>query len=163
MLAGKGRGGDTILAHITPKEVSLLKEAGGAGTVNPETGLLEFYDGFEIPESYSYGADYAASQYQPETYTAQMPEQTPMFDVTQYQAPGGYQAPTAAETPAYSAPAYTGGMFDYTIPETTAAAAPAAPAVVSPVGYPQGMMDIPVDTGAAPRAAIPMPGQRPSA
>jgi len=44
MLAGKGRGGDTILAHITPKEVSLLKEAGGAGTVNPDTGLLEFYD-----------------------------------------------------------------------------------------------------------------------
>jgi len=44
MLAGKGRGGDTMLAHITPKEVSLLKEAGGAGTVNPDTGLLEFYD-----------------------------------------------------------------------------------------------------------------------
>jgi hypothetical protein len=44
MLAGKGRGGDTLLAHITPKEVGLLKEAGGAGTVNPDTGLLEFYD-----------------------------------------------------------------------------------------------------------------------
>lgn len=44
MLAGKGRGGDTLLAHITPKEVNLLKEAGGAGTVNPDTGLLEFYD-----------------------------------------------------------------------------------------------------------------------
>jgi len=43
-LAGKGRGGDTLLAHITPKEVELLKEAGGAGTVNPDTGLLEFYD-----------------------------------------------------------------------------------------------------------------------
>lgn len=62
MLAGKGRGGDTILAHITPKEVSLLKDAGGAGTVNPETGLLEFYDGdYSIPETYSSGADYAAS------------------------------------------------------------------------------------------------------
>lgn len=44
MLANKGRGGDTMLAHITPKEVDLLKEAGGAGTVNPDTGLLEFYD-----------------------------------------------------------------------------------------------------------------------
>jgi hypothetical protein len=44
MLADKGRGGDTLLAHITPKEVGLLKEAGGAGTVNPDTGLLEFYD-----------------------------------------------------------------------------------------------------------------------
>ena len=44
MLAGKGRGGDTILAHITPKEVGLIKDAGGAGTTNPDTGLLEFYD-----------------------------------------------------------------------------------------------------------------------
>ena len=44
MLAGRGRGGDTLLAHITPKEVGLLKEAGGAGTINPDTGLLEFYE-----------------------------------------------------------------------------------------------------------------------
>lgn len=45
MLAKKGRGGDTMLAHITPKEAAVLKDAGGAGTVNPDTGLLEFYDG----------------------------------------------------------------------------------------------------------------------
>ena len=44
MLAGKGRGGDSLLAHITPKEAMILKESGGAGTTNPETGLLEFYD-----------------------------------------------------------------------------------------------------------------------
>jgi hypothetical protein len=44
MLSKKGRGGDTMLAHITPKEAALLKESGGAGTVNPDTGLLEFYD-----------------------------------------------------------------------------------------------------------------------
>lgn len=43
-LAGKGRGGDSMLAHITPKEANILKAAGGAGTINPETGLLEFYD-----------------------------------------------------------------------------------------------------------------------
>ena len=45
MLAGKGRGNDTLLAHITPKEAEILKAAGGSGTTNPETGLLEFYDG----------------------------------------------------------------------------------------------------------------------
>ena len=123
MLSKKGRGGDTMLAHITPKEARILKEAGGAGTINPDTGLMEFYDGdWSIPSSYSYGADYAASQYQPETYTASMPEQSPIFDVTQYQTPGGYQAPAQAETPAFNAPAYTGGMFDYTLPETAAAA-----------------------------------------
>ena len=59
MLAGKGRGGDTLLAHITPKEVGLLKEAGGAGTVNPDTGLLEFYDW-----SGGYGTTDPTSSYQ---------------------------------------------------------------------------------------------------
>lgn len=44
-LAGKGRGGDSMLVHITPKEAYMLKNAGGAGTINPDTGLLEFYDG----------------------------------------------------------------------------------------------------------------------
>ena len=63
MLAGKGRGGDTLLAHITPKEVGLLKEAGGAGTVNPDTGLLEFYDwsggyGTTDPTSYDSAPSY---------------------------------------------------------------------------------------------------------
>lgn len=39
-----GRNGDTILAHITPAEAMLLKNKGGAGTVHPVTGLLEFSD-----------------------------------------------------------------------------------------------------------------------
>lgn len=44
MLQGKGRGKDTILAHITPREAEILKAAGGSGTTNPETGLLEFQE-----------------------------------------------------------------------------------------------------------------------
>lgn len=44
MLTSKGRGNDTLLAHITPREAEILKAAGGSGTINPETGLLEFYD-----------------------------------------------------------------------------------------------------------------------
>ncbi len=40
----QGRGGDTVLAHITPDEARMLKRRGGAGTRNPVTGLLEFYD-----------------------------------------------------------------------------------------------------------------------
>jgi len=44
MLTSKGRGNDTLLAHITPREAEILKAAGGSGTTNPETGLLEFYD-----------------------------------------------------------------------------------------------------------------------
>jgi hypothetical protein len=64
MLANKGRGGDTMLAHITPKEVELLKDAGGAGTVNPETGLLEFYDEYSSEQIAPGPEDMASSSQQ---------------------------------------------------------------------------------------------------
>lgn len=37
-----GRRGDTVLAHITPEEADMLMQAGGAGSINPDTGLPEF-------------------------------------------------------------------------------------------------------------------------
>ena len=43
-VAAQGRGGDTMLAHINPREAEMLKEAGGSGTINPKTGLPEFAD-----------------------------------------------------------------------------------------------------------------------
>jgi hypothetical protein len=42
-LATKGRYGDGLVAHINADEAKLLKKAGGAGTINPYTGMLEFY------------------------------------------------------------------------------------------------------------------------
>lgn len=42
-LASQGRFGDTMLAHITPEEARLLKARGGSGTINPVTGLPEFF------------------------------------------------------------------------------------------------------------------------
>jgi hypothetical protein len=48
MLRSKGRGRDTMLAHITPKEAALLKRRGGRGSINPATGLPEFDDGFDF-------------------------------------------------------------------------------------------------------------------
>ena len=36
-----GRNGDTMLAHINPREAQMLKQAGGSGTINPTTGLPE--------------------------------------------------------------------------------------------------------------------------
>jgi hypothetical protein len=44
-LAAKGRGGDSILAHITPEEAEMLRKRGGSGTINPATGLPEFKGG----------------------------------------------------------------------------------------------------------------------
>ena len=43
-----GRYGDTVLAHITPQEAALLKSRGGAGTINPKTGLPEYRSMFSI-------------------------------------------------------------------------------------------------------------------
>jgi hypothetical protein len=42
-MASQGRNGDTMLAHITPEEAQLLKSRGGSGTINPVTGLPEFF------------------------------------------------------------------------------------------------------------------------
>ena len=44
-LEKKGRFGDTLIAHLSQTEANVLKKAGGAGTVNPFTGALEFYKG----------------------------------------------------------------------------------------------------------------------
>lgn len=42
-LAARGRFGDTMLAHVSPEEAALLKARGGAGSVNPATGLPEYF------------------------------------------------------------------------------------------------------------------------
>ena len=42
MIRSQGRGRDTVLAHITPREAAKLKREGGSGTTNPVTGLPEF-------------------------------------------------------------------------------------------------------------------------
>jgi hypothetical protein len=47
LLRSKGRGKDSILAHINPQEAALLKRAGGSGEPNPETGLPEFQEEFD--------------------------------------------------------------------------------------------------------------------
>ena len=44
-LAAKGRYGDTMLAHINPREAEVLRQMGGSGTINPHTGLPEFFLG----------------------------------------------------------------------------------------------------------------------
>lgn len=42
MVASRGRGEDTMLAHITPQEARMLRSNGGMGTINPATGLPEY-------------------------------------------------------------------------------------------------------------------------
>ena len=46
-VASYGRNGDTMLAHITPAEARMLRRRGGSGTINPDTGLPEFFSLFK--------------------------------------------------------------------------------------------------------------------
>jgi hypothetical protein len=58
-LASMGRFGDTMVAHINPQEAQMLIDKGGAGTINPMTGLPEFY--FDDP-GYSTDADMSGAE-----------------------------------------------------------------------------------------------------
>lgn len=46
-IADYGRNGDTMLAHITPAEARMLRRKGGSGTINPKTGLPEYFNLFK--------------------------------------------------------------------------------------------------------------------
>ena len=39
-----GRRGDTLLAHINPREAALLDRVTDGGSINPKTGILEYFD-----------------------------------------------------------------------------------------------------------------------
>ena len=145
-LAAAGRGKDSILAHINPKEAALLKSRGGRGKPNPETGIIEFDETGEgdaisyaqeqpVPEAAAptgskYGQEYGqdvvdttpsvatfgADQYAPST-TTRSPATT--------QAAAPAPSPTFAQGPA--SPGYGLGDFgDATAREAEAAPAPSS-------------------------------------
>lgn len=100
-LQSQGRRGDSVLAHINPKEAALLKKMGGAETVNPVTGLPEY---FQIEGDYAYGADYGGS-----TRRAQQVADAGFgdsFDLGQFDLP---QFDYSYEVPA-------GGGIDFNVP-----------------------------------------------
>jgi hypothetical protein len=142
MLASKGRGRDTLLAHITPREADILKAAGGSGTTNPETGLLEFEDSgsFDIgfgADTYA-PADTSATSVGPSPSNAQIEQQiglppteiAPQTVPTTASSGGGIKAkPGLPDIPpeglqGVRSLAYQGGAI---VP-------PAAPAVTTPSG-----------------------------
>ena len=103
IIQAKGRKGDTILAHINPREAALLKRRGGSGTINPETGLPQFDD---------YGPTYSELGYTPPPEQAGPPVQFAAPDVqasyTGSQYGGQTAAPVSAEAPAVSAQPQSG-------------------------------------------------------
>ena len=90
IIQSKGRKGDTILAHINPREAALLKRRGGSGTINPETGLPQFDEGVDVA-----GPTYSEMGYTPPPEQAGPPVQYASPEVQQSYTGSQYQ-PTAA-------------------------------------------------------------------
>ena len=100
LIRQKGRGRDTILAHITPREAAILKKMGGSGTINPDTGLPEFQEGFDygsldfnLPSEIAGPIEAGAADYSEfltPTYAGSLvPVQTSGIPGSMGQAPGG--------------------------------------------------------------------------
>jgi hypothetical protein len=77
ILRKKGRGKDTVLAHITPQEAALLKKRGGRGSINPDTGLPEFDDTYQPAEGYVARPETFNPEQYNQTITQQDYAQTP--------------------------------------------------------------------------------------
>ena len=127
MLQSKGRGNDTILAHITKREAERLKRDGGSGTINPETGLLEFDDYGSYSSSAPTFGDYSMA----DTATAPMSQE-------QIQQQLSYQQPVSANVYSniYESPE-TSGFGGYGGTGTSPYINPPQGKVVSPIN-PQG-------------------------
>jgi hypothetical protein len=150
MIRSKGRGRDTMLAHITPREAALLKKQGGSGTTNPDTGLLEFEDsgfydagptyqemGYTPPVEQA-GPTYAEMGYTPSAAPASAydPMQAGQEGFAYTGAPGQQISPTQT--------AYTpdgGGMSGADIMAYQQGNYPTAPGVQSPTGQEKGILD----------------------
>ena len=78
LLQSYGRKGDKMLAHITPEEAQRLEDEGGSGTINPHTGLPEYYEEGDFGVYDSGGQEMApqdVAQAYPEYYPGgQLPE-----------------------------------------------------------------------------------------
>jgi hypothetical protein len=132
-LAAAGRSGDTILAHINPREAKLLKSRGGSGKINPATGIMEFAYGEDDnageEEAYQYLQDQAAAEpvqsYAPAAQDPAQRQQTqsdvgppisftaPAYDPSEFApvAPPQFQTPRqVGSTPGGSAPPTPAGL-----------------------------------------------------
>lgn len=111
ILQSLGRKGDKILAHITPEEAEMLKEEGGSGAINPNTGLPEFDDGFDfgldvglpesigVPEAGGQGA--VSPDYEPYGPPASAAPPAAPPAATETPGAGAYATETFGQAPLY--------------------------------------------------------------
>jgi hypothetical protein len=142
LLRSRGRGNDKILAHITAREAKRLKDEGGSGTINPDTGLPEYYDG-----------DMGEYVGEPAQIAQNMPD---LYADGQLPAPG-YETTFSPREQAEAPPAVS--TQDYSLPPSGATYG------LSPVGAGQGFKATPQqirDLGTPSQYVLPQPSIDPS-
>jgi hypothetical protein len=117
LLQSYGRKGDKMLAHITPEEAQRLEDEGGSGTINPHTGLPEYYDEGDFGVYDSGGQEMSqqdVAQAYPDLYPqgdVQMPGEATRFAPSEggmiptYQPMENIAAPQFAAAPSFAMPA----------------------------------------------------------
>jgi hypothetical protein len=112
-LAAAGRGKDSILAHINPKEAALLKSRGGRGRPNPETGIIEFDDA-PPDDATSYAVEDPSQPVERDLSTpppdAAAPVATPPTDAAAPYAGSTYGADYGVPIPEYATAALPGAQ-----------------------------------------------------
>lgn len=125
MLRRMGRGRDTVLAHITPREARKLKEMGGSGTINPETGLPEFFEDFggydASTQAFADYGDFSSPQFQEvlDTYSGDYGASPEAYDMSGYYFEPTFQQPTTAQASGYYEPTFGGGYEGTSMPAPT--------------------------------------------
>ena len=137
VLSLQGRRGDTELAHVNKREAALLKSQGGSGTINTNTGMPEFYDGYDVDPFGGFpGGDVSTPDMQ---YVSQDYQQIPTVDVTQapFQEQYGQSIFGGQPSPSY------GGGETFTTPQEISGFRVAPQAAPQASGYPFQQFETP--------------------
>lgn len=155
LLQQYGRKGDKVLAHITPEEAQRLEDEGGSGTINPHTGLPEYYDGdFMTDTSQEMGS------FTPEEAAQQFPEYYPQGEVPQAGEVTTFAPSEGGVIPTYGAPQIQDFFAARGLPAGTTPLEASAPSVpLSPAMAPGMQYQTPEQIAAA-AAAAPAPQEK---
>jgi len=121
-VAAAGRGGDELLAYLSPESVEFLKENGGAGTVNPLTGLPEFKGGFIGDITKKIENAFSPSQTRGQIAVPRLINESPeniqypntVFEAAENASMPRVSMPQKPSAPVDDSPAYSVAVPDYT-------------------------------------------------
>lgn len=151
LLQAYGRKGDKVLAHITPEEARRLEDEGGSGTINPHTGLPEYFDGdFMTDTSQEMGS------LEPAQAAQQFPEFYPQGEVPQAGEVTTFAPSEGGVIPTYGAPPTQDFFAARGLPAGTTPLEASVPSVpLSPAMAPGMQYQTPEQIAAAAQTAAP--------